>query len=143
MRSANAPSLPRDASDPPLPVFPIASQVSLRRNPLCFLINERRVQIGYGFGAAMMMESGSVPAAASYALLQEREEKRRGTIPLRHSLLYRFPGIPTENAGAMFFMSPGSPEVWRTIMIIPHFPIGDSGREDSYDPLPCPSDRNM
>lgn len=64
-------------------------------------------------------------------------------VPPPRLVICCFPGIPAESAGAMFFMSPGSPVVWRTTMMVPHLPKGDSDRGDSYDPFPCPSDRNM
>ena len=41
--------------------------------------------------------------------VRSREGRGGGASPLPRPVPYCFPGIPAENAGTMFFMSPGSP----------------------------------
>ena len=115
---------------------------------------ERESSLTRNYPGAPEKTLSSVPARVPFAntaesskpmwvAVRSREGRGRGEAPPPRPVPYCFLGIPAENAGTMFFMSPGSPVGWRTTMTMLHLPKGDSDREDSYEPFPCPSDRNV
>jgi hypothetical protein len=94
---------------------------------IAFRLDDGLLEKYKGFGIDLEGASGEshhmpIPAKAGRA---------RRSVPLRAPNRYGLAGIPADTAGAMFFMSAGSPVGWRTTMIVLHLPKGDSDSGDS------------